>query len=124
MNIKGIGEKSAKSLFDWFNKEANLEMLKKMETLGVTVFSEIQPAGEKNSNFKDKTFVLTGALSGFTRDEIKDIIRKEGGKISSTVSAKTDFVIVGEDPGSKYEKAKKLEITILNEKSFRKMIQS
>ncbi|MEF3692394.1 MAG: NAD-dependent DNA ligase LigA [Candidatus Moraniibacteriota bacterium] len=123
MGVKGIGEKSAKSLADWFNNSKNLEILKKMEALGVRVFIETQSGEGKNDSFNGKTFVLTGALSGFTRDEIKDIIRKEGGKISSTVSAKTDFVLVGESPGSKYDKAQKLGIRILSEEDFEKMIE-
>lgn len=122
MNIKGIGEKSAISLFNWFNDKDNLEILKKMHDLDVLISVSQEEKSAVNSFFKDKTFVLTGALASFTRDEIKDIIRKEGGKIASSVSAKTDFVLAGESAGSKYAKAQKLGIRILDEEEFKEMI--
>ncbi|MGW8185191.1 MAG: NAD-dependent DNA ligase LigA [Candidatus Moraniibacteriota bacterium] len=120
MGIKGIGEKSAQSLVSWFNNEKNIKILNKMQALGVEVF--LGDSSPEGGAMKGKNFVLTGALSGFTREEIKDIIRKEGGKISSSVSAKTDFLLAGESVGSKYEKAQKLGIRILSEEEFKKMI--
>jgi DNA ligase (NAD+) len=120
MNIDGIGEKSAQSLVNWFGDKKNIEILKKMQELGVSIIAD----GFKGEYGKiiGKTFVLTGSLTGFTREEIKDIIRKEGGKISSLISAKTDFLIAGENVGSKYEKAKKLGVNIISEEKFKKMI--
>lgn len=123
MSIDGIGEKSAKSLVEWFNSQKNLEILKKMDSLGVEVYISNNQENVAKSAFFGKTFVLTGTLTNFTRDEIKDIIRKEGGKIASSVSLKTDFVVAGEKAGSKYEKAKKLGIKIINEEEFKKMLQ-
>jgi len=123
MNIKGIGEKSAKSLEKWFGNQKNIEILQKMQESGVNIEISFDEENSENINFKNKTFVLTGGLVGFTRDEIKDIIRKEGGKIASSVSNKTDFVIAGENTGSKYEKAKKIGIVILGEDEFKKMIK-
>ena len=70
-----------------------------------------------------KTFVLTGALKSMTRDEAKNKIRQLGGKVSSFVSKNTDFVVVGESPGSKFQKAKKLGIKMISEKEFLKMIK-
>ncbi|EKE21724.1 MAG: hypothetical protein ACD_7C00145G0001 [uncultured bacterium] len=119
-SIKGIGEKSAQSLVGWFGDEKNINILTKMQALGVEIF--LDNFESENNAMKNKTFVLTGALSSFTREEIKDIIRKEGGKISSSVSAKTDFLLVGENAGSKYEKAQKMGIKILDEKMFKEMI--
>jgi DNA ligase (NAD+) len=118
-NIKGIGEKSAESLSSWFSDEGNLKILKKMEEAGVRVVG-IEKGGK--GKLKGLTFVLTGELSSFTRDEAKDMIRKEGGDVSSSVSKSTDYVVVGEEPGSKYEKAKKLGVKIIDEKEFKKMI--
>ena len=119
-DIKGIGEKSAESLNLWFNNRKNLEMLKKMKTLGVKIsLSEPQATGRK---LQGKTFVLTGELNGFTRDEAKDMIRRAGGDISSSVSAKTDYVLAGNNPGSKYAKAKKLGVKIISEEEFKKML--
>jgi DNA ligase (NAD+) len=120
MNIKGIGEKSARSLVKWFNDEKNIKILNKMRVLGVEIIFD--SLSLKNSIIKGKTFVITGTLADFTREEIKDIIRKEGGKISSSVSSKTDFLLAGESVGSKYEKAHKLEIKILDEKMFKELI--
>ncbi|KKP57991.1 MAG: ligase protein [Candidatus Moranbacteria bacterium GW2011_GWF1_34_10] len=119
MSIKGIGEKSAASLVNWFGDEKNINILDKMQSLGVNVFLESSDnLNKKNSDILGKSFVITGTVPGFTRDEIKDIIRKEGGKVSSSVSVKTDFLIAGESVGSKYEKAKKLGVKILDEKGF------
>ena len=72
--------------------------------------------------FTGKTFVLTGSLESLTRSEAGALIKERGGKVTSSVSKKTDFVLVGEDPGSKYDKAKDLGITILDEASFQKML--
>ena len=120
MSIKGIGEKSAQSLVNWFGDKKNMKILTKMQFLGVNIF--LDNSNKKNNEIEGKIFVLTGALAGFTRDEIKDIIRKEGGKISSSVSIKTDFLLAGESAGSKYEKAQKLGVKIINEEGFKKMI--
>jgi DNA ligase (NAD+) len=119
--IKGIGEKSAESLVEWFSNKDNLNMLKKMESLGVKV-EIIQKPKTKNQKLIGKSFVLTGELSSFTRDAAKDIIREKGGDISSSVSKKTDYVVVGENPGSKYQKAKELGVKIVNEEGFKKLL--
>ena len=120
--IKGIGEKAAESLVKWFGDKKNLEILERMKDFGVEIENV---AGGKNNErriFEDKTFVLTGSLNSFTRDEIKDIIRKEGGKIASSVSKKTDFVLAGENAGSKYEKAQELGVEIISEEEFLKLV--
>lgn len=118
--IKGIGQKSAENLVEWFGDRENIELLEKMSNSGVELESVSKNQGNKLTG---KTFVLTGELIGFTRDEAKDIIRKEGGNVSSSVSKKTDYVVVGENPGSKYDKAKELGVDILDEEGFRKIIQ-
>jgi len=120
--IKGIGEKSAKSLFSWFKEKKNLEMLIKMEKAGVKI--KLSPMAKANqSKLAGKNFVLTGELKQWTRDEAKDIIRKMGGKVSSSVSRQTDYLLVGENPGSKYEKAKELGVKIIGEKAFIALIK-
>jgi DNA ligase (NAD+) len=128
MRIKGIGDKSAESLNFWFNNRKNLEMLKKMKDLGVEVLipklSGYARSGEaRQGKLQNKTFALTGELAGFTRDEAKDMIRQEGGNISSSVSVKTDYVLAGNNPGSKYTKAKELGVKVIGEKEFREMIK-
>ncbi len=121
LNIKGIGEKSAESLVEWFGNQENIEVLEKMEKLGVEIVVDKE---EKNGNKKleNLTFVLTGELENFTRDAVKDIIRKEGGSVSGSVSRKTDYVLAGENPGSKFDKAKELGVKIIGEEEFKKMI--
>jgi len=122
-NIKGIGEKAAESLCGWFVDEKNLEMLRRMEKFGVEIeVGKIGSAGDVGEGkLQGKTFVLTGELENWTRDEVKDIIRKEGGDISSSVSRKTSFVLAGKNPGSKYEKARKLGVKILSEEEFKEI---
>ncbi|MCR4290439.1 MAG: hypothetical protein NUV86_09305, partial [Candidatus Scalindua sp.] len=75
------------------------------------------------SDISGKSFVVTGTLNGYTRKEIEDIIKNLGGRVSSTVSGKTDFLIAGESPGSKLEKAEKLGTTILNEEEFEELVK-
>jgi DNA ligase (NAD+) len=120
--IKGIGPEAAESLSNWFKNRENLKMLKKMERLVVELILENKlPV----SSFKLQgiTFVLTGELAGFTRDQAKDMIRERGGDISSSVSRKTDYVVTGTNPGSKYDKAKKLGVKIIGEKELKKMLE-
>ncbi|MFA6383605.1 MAG: NAD-dependent DNA ligase LigA [Parcubacteria group bacterium] len=122
LKIKGIGEKSAESLVSWFNDKNNLQLLKKMGELGVKVILAKTQQQTANNKFAGKTFVLTGELENFTRDEAKDIIRKAGGDVSSSVSKKTDYVVAGKNPGSKYQKAKSFSVKVIGEKEFKKMI--
>ena len=120
LDIKGIGEKSAESLTEWFNNKENLELLKRMHEFDIDInIPKLQIA---NYKLQGKTFVLTGELTGFTRDEAKDMIRKRGGDISSSVSKKTDYVVAGENPGSKYDKAKELEVKIIDENELKKLL--
>lgn len=113
--IDGIGSVVAQSLHDWFNSKKNINLLESL--------LHVIKVSEPNKKYFDKkfagrTFVLTGTLSSLSRDEAKEKIRLLGGTISSSVSKKTDFVVVGETPGSKFKKAKELDITILDEKSL------
>ncbi|MFZ2975676.1 MAG: NAD-dependent DNA ligase LigA [Candidatus Moraniibacteriota bacterium] len=122
LQIKGVGDKVAESLVEWFGNEENIEVLKKMAELGVEIIVEKEEK-KGSKKLENLTFVLTGELESFTRDAVKDIIRKEGGDVSSSVSRKTDYVLVGENPGSKFEKAQKLGVKIINEEEFKKLIK-
>ena len=126
LRLEDVGPIMAKSIYDWFTSEKNIVLLKKLEKNGVSIKPEqkesLSDAG-KSADFTGKTFVLTGSLSGLTRDEAKDKIRKLGGKISSSVSKKTDFVVAGAEPGSKYTDAKSLGVKILDEEGFLRMIK-
>ncbi|MBP9751240.1 MAG: NAD-dependent DNA ligase LigA [Candidatus Moranbacteria bacterium] len=121
MTIDGLGEKSAKSLSEWFGDGKHLAMLGKMRDAGVDIVIE-EGAAPEGGAFAGRTFVLTGTLSRFTRDEAKDMIRKEGGHVSSSVSASTDFVVAGDEAGSKLAKARELGVRVLNEEEFLGMI--
>ena len=77
----------------------------------------------RREKFQNKTFIFTGTLSKYTRGEAKRIVEKEGGKVVSAVSKKTDFVVAGEDVGSKFEKAKRLGVAIISEDEFIRMIE-
>jgi DNA ligase (NAD+) len=121
LKIKGIGEKSAKSLTSWFSKKGNIELLKKMHKLNVEIIGfKLQAASYK---LQDKSFVLTGEMDSMSREEAKEKIRALGGDISSSVSKNTDYVAVGKNPGSKYDKARELGVRILSEKELIKMIK-
>ncbi len=104
---------------DWFHQEKNQKFLEKLARVGVLIKS-----GEvlEEQKLKGKSFVVTGTLSGMSRDEAKEKIRRLGGKIQGSVSAKTDYLVCGENPGSKIKSAKKLGVPIVEESEFMKMI--
>ena len=123
LKIKGIGEKSAESLAAWFREKDNQKLLERLASLGVEIeMGERGLQGVEGEKLRGKTFVLTGELSGLTRDEAKDMIRKRGGDVSSSVSKKTDYVVAGENPGSKYDKAKELGVKVIDKKEFLSLI--
>ncbi len=119
--IKGIGEKSAESLYEWFNNDENLKLLEKMRDFGVQV--KIPRLQITNYKLQGQSFVLTGELESMTRDEAKEKIRALGGDVSSSVSKNTNYVVVGKNPGSKYDKAKVLKVKTLNEREFLGLIK-
>lgn len=120
-SVPEIGLRISASIKTFFENEKNIEIIKKLKEAGLIFVSE------KIENVSDglynKSFILTGTLNSLTRDEAKDKILAKGGKVVSSVSSKTDFVVVGDSPGSKFEKAKKLGIKILTENDFLKMVE-
>ena len=116
--LPDIGTKVADSIISWFNNSANQGFLKKITDHGM----KITLPRIANGKLNNKSFVITGVLSNYSRDEAKKLVRANGGQISESVSKQTDYVVVGENPGSKYDKAKKLGVKILNEKEFSAMI--
>ena len=120
-NIMDIGPIVAKSIFDWFHQKRNLQFLEKLEKVGVKI--EIPKVKVKKLKLKGLTFILTGVLENITRGEAKEKIRELGGEVSESVSRKTNYVVVGEEPGSKYERAKKLGLKIINEEGFLKLLK-
>ncbi|OGN14048.1 MAG: hypothetical protein A3J47_02020 [Candidatus Yanofskybacteria bacterium RIFCSPHIGHO2_02_FULL_43_22] len=120
-SVPNIGPIVAQSIFDWFQRSYNKNLLKKFEKAGIEIL--IERVSAKSEKLAGKIFVLTGTLETLGRDEAKDRIRKLGGDVSSSVSKETDHVVVGAEPGSKYEKAKRLKINILTEKEFIAMLK-
>ncbi len=118
--IGGIGEKTAKGIREFFAEKENRREINELLKLGVSP----QKMKKKIAGhpFSGKTFVLTGALESFSRDEAAALIKERGGKVAGSVSKNTDFVLVGEDPGSKYDKAKELGVEIVSEGQFKKML--
>lgn len=119
ISIEDIGDIVAESVIEFFSDETILNSIKELLNLGVNPYFE-----EKNISqniFNGKTVIVTGSLEFFTRSEIKEKLQSLGAKVSSSVSKKTDYVLVGKDPGSKYEKALQLNIKIINEDEFKKM---
>ena len=117
VKIPDIGEIIAKSVVTYFATEENIDELERLKKQGINM-TYLGKAQQENSNFKDKSFVLTGSLEKYSRDEAKEIIESFGGKTVDSVSKKTSVVIVGENPGSKYDKAKQLGIEIWTENDF------
>ena len=120
-NIQDVGPIVAKSIYSWFREKRNIRYLEKFKDVGVRIKN--YELGIRNKKLDGKSFVLTGGLETMTRDEAKDKIRRLGGDISESVSRQTDYVIVGLEPGSKYDKAKKLGIKTIDEKEFLKIIK-
>lgn len=118
--LPDIGPIAAKSVYDWFHRGHNLELLEKLKKSGLS----IKHSGSilKEQKLKGKIFVLTGSLGKLTRDDAKANIRELGGSVSSSVSKNTDFIVAGSEPGSKFEKAKKLGVKVIREDEFMKMI--
>ena len=118
-NVEGIGEKIAQSIYEYFNNEKNKQLVDELLANGV------QPK-EGSRNISDKlnglTFVLTGTLATMTRDEASEHIKLLGGKTSGSVSKKTSYVVVGENAGSKFDKAVSLGVKILNEDEFKELV--
>jgi DNA ligase (NAD+) len=117
-----IGPEVANSLFDYFRREHTQELLQKFFAGGVEI---VNPEGvATQQDMAGKSFVLTGALESYTRHEAKDMIEKSGGRVVSSVSKKTDYVVVGRDPGSKYTKAQKLGVKTINEEEFKELLKA
>lgn len=116
-NIRDIGDIIADSIIDYFKDESNIKLINELKELGLNMTYLGQNESNNNPNIYGRTFVITGTLSK-GRDEIKNIIESLGGNVTSSVSKKTDVVIVGTDPGSKYDKAIELGITIWNEEDY------
>jgi DNA ligase (NAD+) len=116
-SVYGIGAEIANSVYDWFRIPANQTLISRLKAAGLQLASEVEatPASSEDRPLNGKTFVITGTLPTLKRDEAKELIQKAGGKVTDSVSKKTDHLVVGEEAGSKLEKAQALGISLLSE---------
>ncbi len=121
ISVNEIGDKMAQSVVSFFKEERNIALIEKLKSLGINMEAAEKVISEKKE-FSGKTFVLTGTLSDFKRDKAKEIIEGFGGKVSGSVSKKTDYVLAGEDAGSKLQKANELSIEVIDEETFKDWI--
>lgn len=119
MKVEGIGPEVASSVHRFFKDKRNRDSIERLKKAGVKV---IEPKAKERGKLEGKTFVFTGTLKSYGRDEARGIVESLGGMTSSNVSKKVDFVVVGDDPGSKLEKAKELGIKTITEEEFKKII--
>ena len=118
--VPEVGPKVANSIVQFFSEPANRQLIKKLEKAGVRPTAEKREV--KSNRFAGKSFVFTGGLANRSREDAGEVVKQHGGKVSGSVSKKTDYVVVGTDPGSKYDKAKELGVPILSEAEFEKLV--
>jgi DNA ligase (NAD+) len=122
--IEGVGPNIALAITDWFKHKTNQRVLEKLHNAGVWPIEQLSTQGSSaNLKLSDLTFVITGTLPGYSRDELKDIIQANGGKVTDSVSKNTSYLLVGDQPGSKLEKAKSLGIKLLDIDEFTKLLK-
>jgi DNA ligase (NAD+) len=120
--VEGVGPTLAQAIVDWFAVDWHRDIVAKWQAAGAQMKAEQRELGEQT--LAGMTFVVTGTLSGYTRDSAAEAITSRGGKVTGSVSKKTDFVVVGESPGSKYDKAVSLKVPILNAEGFEVLLNA
>jgi DNA ligase (NAD+) len=120
--VHEIGPKVAASVREFFDESSNLKMLKRLRDAGIN--PKVERKAPKSNKLAGQTFVFTGGLANRTREEAGELVVAHGGKVISSVSKKTSYVVVGTDPGSKFDKAKELSVPVLNEAAFEKLIEA
>ena len=123
IEVEDIGEVIARSVEEWFSDARNQQLIQRLRSAGLNLTSSLYrpPASTPAGPLSGKTFVLTGTLPQLTREEATALIETRGGKVSSSVSRKTDYVLAGDNAGSKLEKARTLGLAILDESEFRRL---
>lgn len=119
--LEDVGQIMAVSIYEFFKQAQTIDLINKLQDAGVNMEEEIEQGADER--FKGFTFVLTGSLENYTREQAGEIIEKLGGKVSSSVSKKTSYVLAGEEAGSKLTKAQELGVTIINETQFIEMVK-
>lgn len=121
-DIHEIGLSVAESVYEWFREPVHIDLIRRLRESGVLMEVDASSTAALDERFVGKTFVLTGKLENYTRDEAARFIEDRGGRVSSSVSKKTDYVVAGEDAGSKLTKAESLGVSVLDENEFESMI--
>lgn len=119
--IEGVGPNIAESIVDWFARPANQKLLKKLKAAGVNPQMQKAESRTQKGAFSGLTFVVTGTLPNFSRDDAKEFIENNGGKVTDSVSKKTSYLVLGENPGSKFDKAKTLGVKIIDEAELKRL---
>jgi DNA ligase (NAD+) len=119
--IEGVGPNIAESIVDWFSRERNRAVLKKLKAAGVWPVSSGQPSASGSQSLSGLTFVVTGTLPALSREGVKEFIEQHGGKVTDSVSKKTSYLVLGENPGSKHDKALALGVPVIGEEELKKM---
>ena len=123
-NVHEIGPKIAQSVANFFKDKKNIELVNRLKKAGLKFETEKKASDVKlNPNFSNRTFVVTGTLENYKRDDVQKLIEDLGGRVSSSVSKKTDYVVAGAEAGSKLDKAKDLGVKVLDEKDFQSMLK-
>jgi DNA ligase (NAD+) len=123
ISIGGIGEKTARSIRQFFRNKENIKILEKLRKAGLRFTERETPVLKSNPQISEKSFVFTGTLDSLSREEAAELVRNQGGKSVSSVSKNTDYVVVGKDPGTKYQKARQLGIKTLTETEFLELLK-
>jgi DNA ligase (NAD+) len=123
--IEGVGPNIAQAIVDWFARPANRELLTRLRLAGVwPVVQETAPKSAAGGALSGLTLVVTGTLPNFSRDGVKDLIEQHGGKVSSSVSKKTSYLVAGEAAGSKLDKARELDVPVIDEAGLLGLIKN
>ena len=121
-NIYGFGTEITDAIIQWFDNANNQNLIKELQTIGFSLKENLNSKANNSNLFNGKSFVLTGTLNSLTRDEAKNLIENAGGKVSSSISKKTDFLISGEKAGSKLKRAQELGVQVINENEFKLLL--
>jgi len=121
--IEGIGPNTAEAIIDWFSRARNRKVLEKLKAAGVWPVDQPSARSQKSGLLSGQTFVITGTLPSFSRDQAKEYIESHGGKVTDNVSKNTSYLVLGESPGSKFDKARSLGVKIIGEEELRKLCE-
>jgi DNA ligase (NAD+) len=123
-SVEGIGPNIAAGIVDWFGRERNQKVLEKLKAAGVWPISAGTAPTPSEGPLSGLTFVVTGTLAGFSREGVKEFIESHGGKVTDSVSKKTSYLVAGEAPGSKLQKARELGVKVIGEEELKRLVEA